>query len=229
MDTLGASIMRIEQLPGAQVDRGFGQDREVVRQQYMLRHNRSVSDPELESKMDMYPDFLHDLQTWLQPYQLPSEYRTFLDLYGGLLLQTTTSVLVVNGFGPMCQRWYEPVDPHETVTDPGRDGVLEIGHIQFSHTTVVFCIDLAGKFQRGSVVGVGPWSVGDPEIAAILANPADHATFIRVLAPSFTDWVAAIADTGGIVGYHDVPCDALPRVSDPTQPAPGDTLEDLPW
>ena len=96
--------------------------------------------------------YISEIDSWVQPYGLPQDYREFVRYYGGMLLSDNESYhLVVDGVGPMVEEWYSYL-----MGDDGEyeSGFLRIGfqHIynQPSHA-VLFWLDIAGSIQKGAV------------------------------------------------------------------------------
>lgn len=206
MTQIEDAMHHIAKLPGANVDWGFGQDRNVLRKQYEFRIGEEISDLYIEGKLESYQDFLSDLKTWTYPHKIPEDYLDFLDLYGGLLIEKTEYTLMVNGFGPMCYEWYLPLIPEESSTEPSRDGLLQIGRLEFTDfrqdsQSVLFFIDLAGQFQQNSILGIGSWREENLSITQIITNPPAYSSAWKILANSFTEWIELVKETQGTFGY----------------------------
>jgi hypothetical protein len=208
MEHIPAILHRIAALPGAQVDFGFGQDREAVRHQYELLDGEAVSDLFLDARFDDHQEIMNDFYAWILPYHLPDEYRAFVGQFGGFLIQTADHTLMVKGFGPLCYEFYEPLVPEEAVTDPRQDGILDIGWLEYADglggfTHIVLCLDLAGAFQRASVFGIRTQSVDAPSIRQMSIDPTNYGSEWKILAKSCTEWLELIEQTHGHLGYLD--------------------------
>jgi hypothetical protein len=208
MEQIRDILHRIGALPGAQVDYGFGKDREAVRQQFEELYGEHFSDLSLDAQFVDHQETLNDFYAWILPYQLPNDYRAFVDYYGGFLIETAGHTLMVNGFGPMCYEWYEPLVPEESATDPSQDGLLGIGWLEYDDgrgriAHILLCLDLAGRFQRASVVGIRTDDVGAPSISQIGTDPARYRSEWKILAKSFTEWLALVEQTQGQLGYPE--------------------------
>jgi hypothetical protein len=170
MDSVVHAVNMVMSLTGTQVDRGFAQGYEVVREQFELRIGEPLSDLYIDGKYLDYHDTLTELQTWIQPYQFPDDYLFFLQFYGGFVIESESYVLSAHGVGPMCEEWYSYLHGDESATEPKRDGLLHIGHLEFNdpardYPTILFFIDLKGQFERGNIIGIGPW-VSSPNALA---------------------------------------------------------------
>ena len=206
MDAVIHAVNRIGHLSGAQVDRGFGQGYEVIREQFELLVGEPLSDLYIDGKYIDYHDTLTELQAWIQPYQFPDDYFFFLQFYGGLAVERDTYTLVADGIGPMCEEWYSYLCGDGRATDPNHDGLLQIGRLEFNdaardYPEILFFLDFAGVFERGSIIGIGPWRDGDPDIAEIIGHPQQCRHIWKILAKSFTAWLEMIASTEGRLAY----------------------------
>lgn len=199
-------LQYIATLPGAKVDRGFGQGQEVVRKQYELLLGEEISDLYLEGKFVNYHDTMSDIRTWVLPYTLPEDYEFFLEFCGGFVIKRQEYTLVMDGNGPMCEEWYSYLRGDGFATEPSQDGMMQIGQLQFRDSlrdwsTILFFLDFAGRFQKNSIIGVGPWADENIDIHHIIVDPASYESKWKILAKSFTDWLDLIVETQGSVGY----------------------------
>jgi hypothetical protein len=206
MEQLANILHRIAALPGANVDYGFGQDREAVRRQFELLYDETFSDLSLNGAFTDHQETMDAFYAWIRPELLPDAYRAFIEHYGGFRIQTTNSILVVRGFGPMCYEWYEPIVLEESATEPSQDGLLDIGRLHFEDhhgnmSTIVLGLDLLGSFKQASVLGIGSRHPGKPSIYQISANPSLYHSEWNILANSFLDWLALVEQTSGRLGY----------------------------
>lgn len=200
------AVRQIAGLPGANIDRGFGQGRDAVRQQLELLMEGNVSDLVLDGQFEDHQDHLKELQAWVLPYRIPDDYLYFIDLYGGMLIETMAFTLMVFGLGPMCYEWYMPLIPEETATEPSQDGLLHIGRLEFNNPgqdfpAVLFFIDLAGIFQRDSILGMDTRGTGDLSVAQVIAERSKYSSQWKILANSFAEWLELVVQTQGALGY----------------------------
>jgi hypothetical protein len=206
MQQVEEAMYRIARLPGANVDRGFGRGRDAVRQQLELLMEEEVSDLLLDGQFEDHQDHLKELQAWVLPYRIPDDYLYFIDLYGGLRIKTAEHIFVVNGFGPMCHEWYLPLIPEESPSEPGQNGLLYIGRVEFNNPeqgfpAVLFFIDLAGIFQQDSILGMETRGTGDLSVAQVIAERSKYSSQWKVLANSFAEWLELVVQTQGTLGY----------------------------
>lgn len=207
---LHEAIAHIQALPGAQVDRNFGQGEAVVREQLERRYGRAYSDT--SAFIADARKTLATLQELAAPAQLPPDYMVFLEHYGGLRIQSGSHELVIDGLGPMTTAWYEGIvgmNPAGFVhtalyiatlsldIEEGED--IDAARITSPSWRGVECLlDLTGVISKGAVFALGPDLGAGPHPFSV---DADDIRVWQQLANSFTAFLARVAATNGLLGY----------------------------
>src|SRR5690349_14735927 len=106
-------VEQIRSLPDAYVDCGFLQGRDAVSRQLQQRDggysntakHKQQHDIDKDAPADKYISFMQEAITELieraKPYEIPKEYITFLQRYGGIMIDREGYVFSTYGIGPM--------------------------------------------------------------------------------------------------------------------------------
>jgi len=162
---------------------------------------------EVEQHIQRDREFLNQINSWVRPYQLPEDYRFFLEYYGGIQLISEHHKLFVSGIGPMVDEWYEFLMSDSAATEPGKDGFMHIADLVFTqiregyYPRVQFMLDLAGHIQLESVIALYPRRADAPNAVTILSDPAAYKNYWKIAAPNFTIWLEHVLETYGVLGY----------------------------
>ena len=204
-DQIEKVIEQIQSLPNAQVDCGTEQGQD----HFFAQLSKHVSTPGmLELPFDWYVTETDKCRTQVEnfigPYSLPTEYLSFLKLYGGITISNEDSSFASLGFGPMAEEWYPYL-----VGKVGyyENGFLKIGTLRFRNPIeygfmyVFFFLDLGNRIQHYSVVGVSMWKLGKLNLQDVFREPQSCSSCWSMIAESFTEWLQIAATTKGRFGY----------------------------
>ena len=194
------SIKLFASLPNARIDRSYGQGKDAVAEQ-MLEFSMidSLFSPDVEEFFALSKRKMSKLKKMVTPYELPKEYIDFLENYGGLCLvdQHDVPVFTLAGVGAGIDHWYgDIVEVNREATNIRQ---LRIGSWDRPISTVRpngkplsprferfgFYVDLAGDIEKDNILTAGPWDYRNPEKEW------------KILAHSFSEWLAKIAEAGG--------------------------------
>ena len=199
------TIKRLQETPDAYIDVSYLQGRDAVLNQL---NKRSGDDESLwvDSYLNDIEHTINDLIERIKPHSLPDDYLYFLSYYGGVSIEHENSYFQVFGVGPMVEDEYASIDSDEAQLGKEVTGFLSIGSVSFRTGTlalyrVTFFLDLASRFQRYSVIGIGPWERGMIPPDQVLQNLNGHADKWKILANSFTHWLDKAAETHGAFEY----------------------------
>src|SRR5512138_211899 len=107
LDQIEKVMEQIRLLPNVQLDCGTAQG--PVHFFAQLR-NHSSTPERLELPFDWHvketDKCLKQIEDLIQPYSLPTDYLSFLKLYGGITISNTDSCFASLGLGPMSEEWY---------------------------------------------------------------------------------------------------------------------------
>ena len=206
MDSVIRAVDRIRAIPGADVDRNFGQGRQAVRDQIEmqwtdlkrrgeLREIPTDYDAQCDELITVAQEERAKLHNLVAPHHLPDDYVFFLEYYGGLFIGIDDYSLLVDGIGPMTEQWYGFIMGDNV---PYKDGLLNIGSLSYDDEYVILFLDLAGVVQQNCVIGVKCGEEEEPDFLPVIRNLPHCWT---KLADSFTAWLERIAETGGTLGY----------------------------
>jgi hypothetical protein len=195
-----AIVKKFASLPNARVDRNYRQGKNAVAEQmidfFMVDE---LSSPDVDKFIAFSKRRFAKLRKMVAPNQLPEEYAFFLENYGGLCLVNEHDVpeFSLTGIGPGMEDWYGDIveaNRQESAIRQLRIGSwnMPIPFIQSGGKPLSprlqrfnFYIDLAGDLEKDSIVTAGPWDYKKTEKEW------------NVLAASFSEWLANIAETGG--------------------------------
>ena len=199
-------VKRIEQFPGALVDCSFGQGRDAFLKQLEARTGRNE-----KYSVDMYiedcRDTIAELIERVATYEIPDDYISFLELYGGFLLDFDDYHLSTLGIGPMVENWYSSIDSDDALSEINQYGFIHVGGLSFGKypeekiQVVTFLQDLAGTIEKHCVIGIGPWRVDTLTPIDISKDIHAYPDYWRKVANSFTEWLVQVAETQGRFGY----------------------------
>lgn len=200
-------VERIRLLPEAYVDCGLRQGRDMIQKQLNERAGE-------EEKVEFVDAFIEDIQNTIasliqraKPYDIPDDYISFLEYYGGLFLWNDKYTLSLFGTGPMVEEWYSSVVSDEALQEVGQYGFLTIGSLNFREQHkykfqyVTFFLDLAGHVQKHCVIGIGPWGAETLTPLDILKDIHAYPGTWQKVANSFTEWLELAAETEGAFIY----------------------------
>jgi hypothetical protein len=196
------TITHLISLPKAHFDQNYGQGKNAVAQQmlnfFMID---SLSSPDIDNFIASSKQRLAELQIAVSPHDLPEEYTYFLERYGGFWLvdEDNVPVFTIAGIGPGMENLYGDIikiNHEETNIKQLRIGsweqplpFVELNGKPLSPRLQVinFYIDLAGDLKKDAILTAGPWDYKKPEKEW------------KILADSFSEWLAKIAKSGGPV------------------------------
>jgi hypothetical protein len=204
-DQIERVIEQIRLLPNVQVDCGVaqGQNRFFA---HLLNHS---STPErLELPFDWHvketDKCLKQVDDLVQPFSLPTDYLSFLKLYGGITISNEDSWFTSLGLGPMSEEWYPYLAGKVGYY---QHGFLKIGALRFCNPIedkfmyVSFFLDLGNRIQRNGVIGVSMWELGALHLQDVFREPQSHSFCWSLIADSFTAWFQIVATTQGRFKY----------------------------
>ncbi|MCB0212973.1 MAG: hypothetical protein KDJ52_26760 [Anaerolineae bacterium] len=199
-------VERIKQLPEAYVDCNFGQGRDTVLKQL---EERSGENEEYSVDLDIESakNSIQELIERFAPYEIPGDYISFLEVYGGLAIDSDNSYFSILGTGPMVEDWYGSIDGHNVFWELEKQGFLTLGSLNFRRNHqhkfqyLSFFLDLAAIVQKDCVIGVGPWGAKTLTPIDIIPEMNRYSDKWRIFANSFTEWLAQAAETDGGFGF----------------------------
>ncbi len=204
-DQIEKVIEQIRLLPSVQVDCGTaqGQDRFFAQ----LR-NHSSTPERLELPFEWHvketDKCLKQVEDFIQPYSLPTDYLSFLKLYGGITISHEDSCFTSLGLGPLSEEWYPYLAGKVGYYE---NGFLKIGALRFRNPIeygfryVSFFLDLGNRIQRYCVVGVPMWQLEELNLQDVLREPQSYSFCWLTIAGSFTEWLQIAATTKGRFKY----------------------------
>ena len=107
--TLSSALQEIRALPGAHVGRNYGLGNDVVAEEMRRMVSKEVGTEYVQQVATRSITSLTEVELRIRPYQLPQDYRAFLELCGGLVLHKPSEkglLLDVFGIGPGTMYWY---------------------------------------------------------------------------------------------------------------------------
>jgi hypothetical protein len=211
MDRIIEAVEQIRSLPESRIDVGIGQGHET----FLTQMHRSLPHPQFcpspvvgNEDIANFREALAEVQAWIAPNQLPSDYYLFLEYYGGFDtggFQTDGGDyrLGTLGIGPMVEEWYGYIAGDDGLYE---GGLLEIAGLSFDRESgefdyAYFFLDLAGVIYRYGVIGLQWWKVRGLGLQPVLRDPHAHPMCWTKIADSFTEWLEKAADTAGTFGY----------------------------
>lgn len=207
VSTLNIVLQQLAVRPDTFVDRSFGQGVAAFAAQMERREGFTRTVFDVAAEMNHYRFAVAEIEQWVLPRKLPADYYTFLESYGGLLLKRPTYNLMVDGMGPMVEEWYSSIRGDPEIELPGREGWLHIAHlsgkVQYGdiYPSVSILLNLETHVDGPMVIGIGPRNPTMPAMAEIYRSLDRHPDWWRVLGTSFTDWIASVVQTDGLLGY----------------------------
>ncbi len=204
-DQIEQAIERIRLLPNVQVDCGTEQG--PVR--FFAHLRRHSSTPErLELPFDWHvketDKCLKQVEDLIQPYSLPTDYLSFLKLYGGITISNEDSCFAALGLGPMSEEWYPYLAGKVGYY---QNGFLKIGALRFRNPIeygfryVSFFLELGNSMERYRVIGVSMWELGELHLQDVFREPQSASFCWLTIADSFTEWLQIAAATQGRFKY----------------------------
>lgn len=203
-------VERLRLFPWAYIDCGFRQGGDAVLKQFQQQyeHYREDKSDTVDKFISTMQNAIADVVKRAAPYDVPEDYITFLEYYGGLEIDGINCNFSIFGVGPMVETWYGYVNTADHVLmESGQLGWLSLGRLVFrtghkyDYQRVLFYLDLAGIVQKYSVIGVGPWGGAEPQELSILSDIHAYSGMWRKVANSFTEWLEQAAETRGIFVY----------------------------
>ena len=204
-DQIEKVIEQIRLMPNAQVDCGTAQGQD----HFLAQLRKHSSTPErLELPFDWHvketDKCLKQVEDFIQPYSLPTDYLSFLKLYGGITISNEDSCFASLGLGPMSEEWYPylagKVGHYE-------NGFLKIGALRFRNPIedkfmyVSFFLDLRNRIRHYCVIGVSMWELGELNLQDVFREPQSCSFCWLTIADSFTAWLQITATTQGRFKY----------------------------
>jgi hypothetical protein len=196
--------------PWAYIDCGFKQGETSIRAHLQKQFDNFQEDKHysVSRVLASMQNRIGKLANSISPYQLPEDYRIFLEYYGGFAIDGIDANFSISGLGPMVETWYGYIN-HENhdLWDSKKTGWLEIGHLVFGNRhkyygqRVLFYLDIAGSFHKECIIAVGPWNGIDPEALMILDNVHNYSTLWKKVADSFSEWLMLAISTQGVFTY----------------------------
>jgi hypothetical protein len=204
-DQIEKVIEQIRLLPNAQVDCGTEQGQK----QFFAQLSKHVTTPEMLSvPFGCYvletDKCLAQIEKLIKPYSLPTDYLSFLKLYGGITIANEDSHFATLGFGPMSEDWYPNLFGNVGYYE---SGFLKIGSLRFRNPIeygfmyVSFFLDLGNRIQSYRVIGVSMWKLGELNSHDVFREPQSCSFCWSMIADSFTEWLQIAATTKGKFGY----------------------------
>jgi len=123
--------------------------------------------------MEYMEEDIRNLVDKCLPYKLPSDYRYFLERYGGLGYGGDTPYhFAINGTGPKSETEYGYIFSDDVILNPGQLGLLSLGYFRNTRSSLEnkdFYIDLVGEKQKGCILSLkhdllDPYSFVNQEI-----------------------------------------------------------------
>jgi hypothetical protein len=205
LDQIEKVVEQIRLLSNAQVDCGTEQG-----EKHFFTHlSEHISTPEMLSvPFECYvleaDKCLVQIEKLIRPYSLPTDYLSFLKIYGGITVANEDSDFATLGFGPMSEVWYPNLLGHVGYYENGflKIGALRIRNpIKYGFMYVTFFLDIGNRIQYDRVIGVSMWKLGQLNIRDVLREPQSCSFCWSVIADSFTEWLQIAATTRGRFGY----------------------------
>jgi hypothetical protein len=204
-DQIEKVIEQIRLLPNSQVDCGTEQGRDRF---FAQLRNHSSTPEMLELPFDWHVTEAHkclaQIENLISPYSLPSDYLSFLRLYGGVTISNEDSYFASLGFGPMAEEWYPYLAGKVGYYD---NGFLKIGTLRFRNPVeykfmyVFFFLDLGNRIQRYHVIGVSMWNLSELNLQDVFREPRSFSICWSMIADSFTEWLQLAATSKGRFGF----------------------------
>jgi hypothetical protein len=200
-------VEKLRLVPGAHIDSGFRQSRETLLKQLELRARRDQSGM-IDIAVSRMQTEVDHLRQQCVPYNIPDEYISFLEYYGGLMIESRRHYFSIYGIGPMVEEWYSSIQSDETLHNPGKYGFLSLGVTSFrkghhfEYQSVDFVLDLAGVIQKAAVIGIGPWEGGVFNLTDVVKDIASFSGRWVQIADSFSTWLEEAARTEGSFNYE---------------------------
>lgn len=204
-DQIEKAIERVRLLPNAQVDCGTAQGEYRF---FAQLRNHSSTPEMLELPFDWHVKeankCLKQVEDLIQPYSLPTDYISFLKLYGGITISNEDFCFTSLGFGPMSEEWYPYLAGKVGYYE---NGFLKIGALRFRNPIeygfmyVFFFLDLGNRIQRDGVISVAMWKLGELTLQDVFRKPQSCSSCWLTIANSFTEWLQIVAATKGKFGY----------------------------
>ena len=151
---------------------------------------------------------IEDLAKLIQPYQIPEDYKNFLEYYGGLAIDGIDCDFSVLGIGPMAETWYGYINSGDNILlESKKMGWLMIGQLVFrrdhkyKNKRVLFYLDLVGSVQKNCIIAIGPWNGIDPEESKVFEKIHDYSALWTKSADSFKEWLKLAGETRGAFTY----------------------------
>jgi hypothetical protein len=194
-------IEQIRFLPNSQVDCGTEQGQK----QFFAQLSEHIATPEmLKVPFNCYVletnKCLVQIEKIIRPYSLPTDFLSFLKIYGGLTIANEDSHFATLGFGPMSEDWYPNLLGNVGYYE---NGFLKIGTLRFRDPVeykfmyVFFFLDLGNRIQRNRVIGVSMWKLRELNLQDVLREPQSCSFCWSRIADSFTEWLQTAANTKG--------------------------------
>ena len=204
-DQIEKVIEQIRLLPNAQVDCGTEQGQK----QFFAQLSKHVTTPELLAlPFDWYvteaDKCLTQVESLIRPYSLPTDFLSFLELYGGITISNEDSSFASLGFGPMAEEWYPYLAGKVGYYE---NGFLKIGTLRFRNPIeygfmyVSFFLDLGNRIQPSRVIGVSMWKLGELNLQDVFRELQSYSFCWSMIADSSTEWLQIAATTKGRFGY----------------------------
>jgi hypothetical protein len=153
-------------------------------------------------------DAINELEESISPYQIPEEYKEFLQHYGGLSIDGIDSKFSLLGLGTMTETWYGNINAeNQNLWSTGKLNWLNIGELVFHRKhyyygkRVLFYLDLAGHLQKDCVIAFGPWNGESPEETEFLENIQKFPSLWKKTDNSFSEWLQHAITTQGMFSY----------------------------
>ncbi|MBV6390992.1 MAG: hypothetical protein KPEEDBHJ_00196 [Anaerolineales bacterium] len=194
----------------AHIDCGLHQGRKAILTHLQVQFEDYKEDE--YSSVDLWvswmQDALSELTKHVSPYQMPNDYKDFLEYYGGFAIDGIDCHFSVLGVGPMTENWYGNInaDNHD-LWNLGKAGWLKIGRLVFQRNhkyygqRVLFYLDLAGFIQKNCVIAIGPWNGTDPKELVVLEDVRANPSLWKKTADSFGEWLINAIKTRGMFLY----------------------------
>lgn len=212
-------VEQLRKLPTAYVDCGFLQGRDAVLKQFQQHdeENRNMDPNSIFYEIDhnatvdqfisSMQDAIKELVKRAAPREIPNDYLSFLEYYGGLMIDGANYNFSMYGMGPRVEEWYGYLNTTDHVLmEVAKLGWLSLGDLVFraghkyDYLRVAFFLDLAGTIHKDNVIGVGPWD-GNESAELMLSDLQAHVGKWKKVANSFIEWMELAVRTNGEFGY----------------------------
>jgi hypothetical protein len=205
LDQIEKVIEQIRLLSNAQVDCGTEQGEK----RFFAQLSEHISTPEmLRVPFDCHvletDKCLVQIEKLIRPYSLPTDYLSFLKLYGGLTIANEDSHFATLGFGLLSEEWYPNLFGNVGYYE---NGFLKIGALRFRNPIeygfmyASFFLDLGNRIQRDGVIGVSMWNLGQLHLQDVFRKPQSCSFCWSMIADSFAAWLQIAATTQGRFRY----------------------------